>query len=405
MSRVLLLQGPMGPFFSQFGAYLRSHGSCVWKVNFNGGDWFYSRGMDVVNYRGTMEAWPQFLSQMIADQRIDQLFLFGDCRSYHRGAIQVARETGIHIHVFEEGYVRPHYITLEEGGVNGFSSLPRNPHFYLDQHHATPEVDALPSGTSFSRMARAAMLYYLAGACLRPWFWHYEHHKSFSILCKGTKWCRSGVRKLLYARRDANVTQQLANALSKNYFLVPLQVHNDSQIKFHSSYADVEDFIQEVITSFALHAPQDAILVFKHHPMDRGARHYGALIGRLRHQFSLEQSLLYTHEIHLPTALTHARGVIVINSTVGLSALLHNAPVKVMGNAIYDMEGLTSQQPLEAFWSNPGIVSKPLLKAFRRHVIATTQINGSFYGLNPFPVNEEAAPSAAPQSAMRLEDA
>ena len=395
----------MGPFFSQFAAYLRSHGSHVWKINFNGGDWLYSRGQNVVNYLGTVEAWPQFLAQMIADQRIDQLFLFGDCRSYHRDAIKVAREAGIRVFVFEEGYVRPHYITLEEGGVNGFSSLSRDPHFYLGQRHATPEVNALPSDTSFSRMARAAMLYYLAGACLRPWFWNYEHHKSFSVIGKGLTWCRSGARKLLYARKDARLTHQLANALSKAYFLVPLQVHNDSQVKFHSKYADVEVFIREVVASFVLHAPRDTILVFKHHPMDRGARHYGALINQLRDHFRLGECLRYTHEIHLPTALTHARGVVVINSTVGLSALLHGAPVKVMGNAIYDMDGLTSQQSLDDFWHNPGTVSKPLLKAFRHHVIASTQVNGSFYGMNPFPVSEESAPSLIPTPAMRLEDA
>lgn len=97
----------MGPFFSQFAAYLRSHGSHVWKINFNGGDWLYSRGQNVVNYLGTVEAWPQFLAQMIADQRIDQLFLFGDCRSYHRDAIKVAREAGIRVFVFEEGVCAP----------------------------------------------------------------------------------------------------------------------------------------------------------------------------------------------------------------------------------------------------------------------------------------------------------
>ncbi|WP_250313331.1 capsular polysaccharide export protein, LipB/KpsS family, partial [Escherichia coli] len=31
---------------------------------------------------------------------------------------------------FEEGYLRPQFITVEEGGVNAYSSLPRDPDFY-----------------------------------------------------------------------------------------------------------------------------------------------------------------------------------------------------------------------------------------------------------------------------------
>ena len=38
---LLLLQGPMGPFFARLAAVLRTRGQTVSKVNFNGGDeWF-----------------------------------------------------------------------------------------------------------------------------------------------------------------------------------------------------------------------------------------------------------------------------------------------------------------------------------------------------------------------------
>ncbi|MFC6519357.1 capsule biosynthesis protein [Undibacterium arcticum] len=402
-SRVLLLQGPMGSFFSRFAAFIKAHRVSVWKVNFNGGDWLFSLGQNTLNYRGTLEAWPAYLLQVIQEKRIDRIFLFGDCRSYHWEAIKIARAAGIRVFVFEEGYVRPYYITLEENGVNGFSSLPRDPLFYLNEQATALVPKPKPESLSFKRMAWTAMAYYLAGALLRPYFWNYNHHKSFSMVHKGFSWCRSGVRKLLYSRKDHAFTQRLASDLSKHYFLAVLQVHNDAQVAFHSHYEDVRDFIREVIESFATHAPAESLLVLKHHPMDRGARHYGRLIDSLCARYNIADRIAYVHQIHLPTALDHARGVVAINSTVGLSALLHKAPVKVMGDAIYDMAGLTCQASLEKFWVAPGKVSKPLFDAFHRHVIATTQINGSFHGLEPFQLPARFSPSRQKVSSRTMQ--
>ncbi|WP_228720294.1 hypothetical protein [Acinetobacter portensis] len=41
--RVLLLQGPLGSFFSQFAQWLDDNGIQCYKVNFNGGDAFFSK--------------------------------------------------------------------------------------------------------------------------------------------------------------------------------------------------------------------------------------------------------------------------------------------------------------------------------------------------------------------------
>jgi capsular polysaccharide export protein len=73
--------------------------------------------------------------------------------------------------------------------------------------------------------------------------------------------------------------------------------------------------------------------------------------------------------------------VVVINSTVGLSAITHGTPVKVCGNALYDIKGLTFREPLSEFWQNAQ-QAKPdrnLFDSFRTHLINHTQLNGSFY--------------------------
>ena len=87
------------------------------------------------------------------------------------------------------------------------------------------------------------------------------------------------------------------------------------------------------------------------------------------------------HDLNLPTLLTHARGVVVINSTVGLSALHHQTPTITLGKAIYDMPGLTFQGDLRHFWTEAQqqIPDLELYWKFRNHVVDQTQLNGSFY--------------------------
>src|SRR5207253_3330067 len=50
--RVLLLQGPVGPFFRRLAARLRAAGAEVHKVNFNGGDGLRSEERRVGKERG-----------------------------------------------------------------------------------------------------------------------------------------------------------------------------------------------------------------------------------------------------------------------------------------------------------------------------------------------------------------
>jgi capsular polysaccharide export protein len=95
----------------------------------------------------------------------------------------------------------------------------------------------------------------------------------------------------------------------------------------------------------------------------------------------IELRVRYIHDQHLPTLLMYAHGVVVINSTVGLSAIHHGAPTKVCGKALYDMPGLTYQGTLDEFWSD-ALYSKPdqrLYQRFRNYLVAETQLNGSFY--------------------------
>jgi capsule polysaccharide modification protein KpsS len=117
----------------------------------------------------------------------------------------------------------------------------------------------------------------------------------------------------------------------------------------------------------------------KDHPLGRPYRDYSALLDELRNAHGLGDRLCYVDVIHLPSALRNARGVVTINSTVGLSSIHHGTPVKCLGTAVYDMPGLTYGGPLDEFWRAPGEVDADLYRKFRWWLRTNNQINGSVW--------------------------
>ena len=377
--RVLLLQGPVGPFFRRVAAALGDAGAAaVHKINFVGGDWLYYPSQ-ASNYTGTLTDWPAYLGRYLTEHRIDAIVLYGDCRPVHRAAIQVAAERGLTYWVFEEGYIRPNYVTFERHGVNGFSGLPTDAAHYaaLPITMAPPEQEV---GATFGAAANMAMAYFTASTLAKPFFRHRLHHRSLNML-EGLVWVRSYARKLFYRSRQAPLLPKLCGPWSKQYFLVGLQTAGDSQVLTHSGFDSVVHFIEEVLSSFAASAPPDVKLVIKHHPMDRGYHDYTQLLNRLGQELGIADRLFYVHDLNLPALMTHARGVVVINSTVGLSALHHQTPVITLGKAIYDIPGLTFQSGLHRFWHDAPAQTPDLLLywKFRNYVVDNTQLNGSFY--------------------------
>ena len=392
---VLLLQGPIGPYFKRLAIDLRDAGARrVIKVNFCGGDQLFYLGG--IPYTGSLADVSAFIEELVRAQNLDAVALFGDCRPVHAGVAAICATAEVRLYVFEEGYFRPSWVTCEEDGVNGYSIIPASADFFMSLPAQPPEVECPARRLTYYAMAGWAMLYYLASLLLHPRYPRYVHHRDARVVRESARWVRGMVRKYLYAWRDRGLQQHLTTQHHKNLFLVSLQVHNDAQIVTHSNYAVVPQFIEEVLISFARHAPTGRVLVFKHHPMDRAYRDYRKLIADLASAHGVTDRVYYVHDLHLPTLLDSACGAIVVNSTVGLAAVHQGVPAKVMGRAFYDFEGLTYQGTLENFWScDASAVPNPLLyQAFRRWVITNTQINDNFYA----PIPHLSVPLAHPTS-------
>lgn len=375
--RVLLLQGPMSPFFWRLSKKLQQQGKAVFKINFNGGDClFYPK--DATRYRGRLTEWKEFLSRFVQEHDIDCILLYGDCRQIHLPVRELNKEIGIEFGVFEEGYIRPNYITFEFGGVNGFSSLPKDPAFYRQfEPIKLSEINAMPMKVAFCRVVGFVIGYYLLSMLARPYFRYYRHHRPLNLM-EGFYAVRGYWRKLYYKIKERGLQKQLTEKYHKQFFFVPLQVYNDSQVLVHSPYSDVEDFIVAVVSNFAQNAPKGKQLVFKHHPRDRGWRDYSRLIQSLAEKYQIANKVYYIHDQHLPSLLKSASGCVTINSTVGLSALYHGCPVKLCGMAVYNIEGLTNSISLGRFFSTEINVDNVALQGFFSGIIKKSQIIGNF---------------------------
>lgn len=376
---VLLLQGLMGPLFRRLGQELIRTGHQVHKVNFNGGDRLFWRLPNGIDYRGSLAAWPEALDRVIRERGITDVVLFGDCRDHHIAAIRVCRERDVPVHVFEEGYIRPDWVTLELGGVNGHSSLPRDPVWYRETAAALPPVpphDQVPS--SFRRRAAEGLLYNIGDVFTRWYYPHWTNHRPWHPLVEGMGWMRKLRRR---KEREASAARLMARleASAEPYFLFPLQLDSDAQIRLHSPFAGIADALLRVIGSFAAHAPAEMRLVVKEHPLDNGVRDWRQETADMAAQFGVADRVDYLPWGDIVPVTRRARGVVTINSTSGTFALAEGLPVVALGQAVYDIPDITFQGGLDAFWRNPAAPDVATFAAFRRVLIERCLIPGGFF--------------------------
>jgi len=395
---VLLLQGLMGPLFRRLGQALRRDGYGVHKVNFNGGDRMFWRLPNGIDYRGSPAEWPAALTSLIADRQITDVVLFGDCRPMHIAAINVCRDLHIPVHVFEEGYIRPDWVTLELGGVNGHSTLPRDPAWYRAQAAALPPApEHHPVPSSFRRRATEGVIYNAADVLTR---WHYpywENHRPWHPLVEGMGWTRRLMRRKVAAARTQEVFAAL-EASGDPYVIFPLQLDSDAQIRLHSSFAGIADALRLVIASFAANAPPEMRLVVKEHPLDNGVRDWRHETAALAELYGLNGRVDYLEGGDIVAVAQRSKGMVTINSTSGTLALALDIPVIALGEAVYDIEDITYQGPLDDFWRDPGKPDAETFAAFRRVLIDRCLVAGGFF-------SEEALAKLIPGVIARLEAA
>lgn len=377
--RFLFLQGVISPLFARLSDQLRHDGHDVFRINFCAGDALIWGARPSWQYRGGLAALADYFNAKFRRHGFTDLVLFGDQRPIHMPAIEIANARGVRVLVFEEGYVRPNWITLERGGVNARSALPREAGWYRAVDRWLPRYgDGQSAPSRLGARACYDIAYHLANASNPLFFPDYRTHRPHSAVQEYIGWVRRFTRFPLRRRRDARLIRTLLDT-RKRFFLLPLQLNSDAQIRRHSRFDGMPAVIETVLRSFAGSAPGDTHLVVKNHPLDTGMINYGRLIERMGRDLDLAGRLHFVETGHLPTLLDHALGLVTVNSTTGMSALVHHCPTLVLGEAIYDLPGLTHRGGLDSFWAGPEPPDQHLCDAFRNAVIHATQVNGSFY--------------------------
>lgn len=376
--RVLLLQGPPTRFFSVLQRAFLARGVPAERVLLHAGDWLRARGRGI-SFRGTLAQFDPFLDRLIRERGITDVLYFADRLPYHRIAARVAERCGAIPYALENGYLRPDWLTLEPGGMGAFSRFPvERAHIEAIAAEAPATDDTVRYGHSFPQEAWFEVTYTLARLAGTPVFRHYERDRPNHPLKEYVSWLPQLVRRQI-ARGRAPAQMRRVVSETQPYFLFPLQLQEDYQIRHNSRYTRLMDLVHEVFSSFARAAPADASLLVKIHPLDNGLENWQRTLKRAKRQYGLTGRIRMLSAGSLSQMLDHCEGVALVNSTVGLYALRAGRPTKVLGVAIYDLPGLTDPQPLDGFWRQPQAPDPAFVDTFVRALACATQLKGSFY--------------------------
>lgn len=374
----LFLQGCTCPFFNVLGSKLRDRGHSTGRINFNVGDYILWYGGVEWNFRKSADEFSSFIQDVIVQNNFTDVIMLGDTRPIHKAALDVANRLGLITHILEEGYFRPGWLTLERQGINGNSRLPKDAKWYQEvAPHINQEIAYQKVFNSISLLALWEITYHLPNLLNPVLYSGYRTHRPAISGVEFSGWAWRFSKLPFYARRDAAKIEEVVAKYP--FFLFPLQLDGDSQLTYHSSFENIAEAIRTVLLSFADHAPSDSRLIIKNHPLDTGLTDYGRVVRLCSRELDLEDRVVYLETGSLNDLLSHAMGIVTVNSTVGTAALAAGCPVMVLGEAVYDVEGLTFQGDLDAFWSEPQPPDTLLFNDFSKVVIHTTQVNGGFY--------------------------
>jgi capsular polysaccharide export protein len=391
----LFLQGPSSILYGRIADHLEAAGHTCIRVNLNSGDWLFWRRRDAVNYRGNFAAWPGYVRHLIAERNITDLVVHGEERPYHQAAIAEARALGVAIYVIEMGHLRPDWVTIEREGLSSNSRFPVDPAHIMAAAGGLQEPDwTRRFSHSFLSEAVADLLYYLPTV----FFWfpypHYRRHGLFHPLAEYAGWVRRLATSRGRSRKADDVVKRLLSE-GQAFFVYPLQIETDYQLRAHSPFRSQKDAIRFIVRSFASHAAKEETLVIKLHPLDNGLIDWETYIGKITETLGLSGRVQLIDGGDLNALIGASLGMVTVNSTAALSALQAGKPVKVLGTSIYDIEGLTDAKPIDLFWQNPQPPSAALLTAFMRLLAASVQVRGNFY-------SRAGAEAAAAAIATRL---
>ncbi|MEM6323309.1 MAG: capsule biosynthesis protein CapA [Pseudomonadota bacterium] len=380
--RFLFLQGPHGPFFYRLAQMLRVAGAQVWRVGFNTGDRaFWPHGASYIPFTDAPDAWPKTFRDLVARHAITDLVLYGDVRPVHAAAVAHAKEQGVTVHVFEEGYLRPYWVTYERGGSNGHSPLMDWGVAEMQQVLADADADIPEPPGHWGDMRHHVFygaLYHGFVLLANRAYRRFRPHREISVMAEFRLYIkRLTFAPLLWLDR-VQATWRVKNG-GFPYHLTLLQLAHDANFQKHARFANMTEFLETVLEGFAIGAPAHHHMVFKAHPLEDGRTPIRRDIKRLAAKFGVAHRVHFVRGGKLARLLDHARSAVTVNSTAAQQALWRGLPLKVFGAAVYGKREFVATQSLPDFFANPERPDSRAYRDYRLFLLETSQLPGSFY--------------------------
>lgn len=378
----LFLQGPHGPFFHQLSKQLENAGARIWRVGFNAGDSaFWPDGKSYIAFRDPLESWKTVLASILDSKSVTDIVLYGEARPIHAQAIEVAKARSLRVHIFEEGYLRPYWVTYERDGSNGNSQLMKL--LVEDMRAAQRERSFDPPmppshwGDLSQHVFYGALYHWFVMAMNRS-YPGFQPHRALTVGQEFRLYIKRLLLMPLHAidRRIASLRIKLGNF---PYHLALLQLEHDASFQEHGPFDRQADFAETVLQAFAEGAPAHHHIVFKAHPLEDGRSPVRADIRRLGRKYDLKGRVHFVGGGKLARLLDEARSAITVNSTAGQQALWRGVPLKIFGTCVYDKDELVSRQNLKDFFRAPQKSDPSDYRIYRDFLLATSQLPGSFY--------------------------
>lgn len=381
--RILLLQGPVGPFFSELQDALESSGYDVGRVTFNFGDRVFARGRRHVRFDGTLSDWARWLNAEFVRHRPDAILLFGCSRPAHRTAREIAEAAGIPVLSLEEGYLRSGYVCCEVGGNNMHSPMAHcRPGWTLRPPTAATPV-ACNGRLSFAAMCLWGAAYYLlrdlASKRSEEALFHRKRERIVPLVMG---WAAHMLARLATKLTEYPTRRSLRRR--PGYVLVPLQVAGDSQLEFAARGWTTERLIDAVLkaagtTGLGTH------VVFKLHPLELRSAALKRLIRRRQRHFGVPADrVTVLHSGRIGDLAARSSGMIVINSTSAFSALHHGVPVLVLGEAVFRHKEIVTtghdESDVARFLAVRRSRPREGIQAFLAELKKQSLVPGGFYG-------------------------
>ena len=381
----LFLVGPIGSFFSRLSRYLENKDVKTYKIQFPLHEYGFPK-FKTIAYSKEIDYFKDFLRKIILEKKIKHIFMYGNVLIPHRHAIELVEEfktEGIQIyaHIFELGYLRPNFVTLEDKGVNYESSFILNKEFFSQQEPYKVFPLARDKGLRLRKIWKS--ITFINHSFKKYKIVEFEHKLQPKPIYLWFQ-LKGFLLKYYYRIKENKIKRRI---FSENpFFIVILQVSSDSQITKGSKIGDIYQFIEYVIKKFSKSNVKNTNLIFKHHPRDRGYNNYSELITINAKKYGIQNEVFYIHDCYLSNVFRNpnCKGTILINSTVGYQSLYHSVPVKSFGISPYNINGITYQKNLISFFNDPETVDKLLFNKFYKYLLENSQINGNFDGFFPF---------------------